>query len=90
MKKVLFALSLAAAFSFVACNGKSDCACHITDKTTGEVFVTNAEASGTLDVSDFDGDCKDVAWSDLPSSSHNWSSLAGDTATTYQLVCQDK
>lgn len=91
MKKVLFALSLVAAFSFVACNGKSDCVCNITDKTTGEVYMhhNDEDVNGTLDISDFDGDCKDASWSDLPSSSKDWASL-NDSVVSYNLVCKDK
>ena len=87
MKKVLFALSLVAAFSFVACNGTSDCACTIKMSDGTTVKPGDDGVGESLYINDFDGDCKDANWSDLPSSSHDWASVA-DSGTT--LSCEDK
>ena len=89
MKKVLFVLGAFAAMSLVACSGKSDCACDILDET-GNVYVhsTDENVNGTLDVLDFDGDCKDVKWSNLPTDNNkDWASLE---ALNYTLKCDDK
>lgn len=85
MKKVLFALSLFAAFTFAACDDTSDCVCNIKD-SNGTILVNHSEATnGSLDIKDFDGDCKDAAWSDLPDTT--WTSME---ATGVKLVCEEK
>lgn len=87
MKKVLFVLGAFAAMSFVACSGKTDCACDLVSSDPS-IYpnVSHTEANGSLDVLEFDGDCKDVKWTDLPSSSANWASLA----EFYTLKCAEK
>lgn len=89
MKKVLFVLGAFAAMSLVACSGKTDCACDLVN-STGElptIHSTDADVNGTLDVLEFDGDCKDVKWTDLKTSSKDWPSLA---ALGYTLTCAEK
>ena len=88
MKKVLFLLGAFAAMSLVACSGKTDCACDLVNNGVDPDYlnVSHTEANGSLDVLEFDGDCKDVKWSDLPSSSANWASMSA----FYTLKCAEK
>jgi hypothetical protein len=88
MKKVLFVLGAIGAMSLVACNGTKDCACDIYD-ADGLVWVTSTEAgvNGTLDVLEFDGECEDATWKDLPTDNDkHWAELATD----FTLKCKEK
>lgn len=89
MKKVLFVLGAFAAMSLVACSGKTDCACDLVNTVDPSTYptISHTEANGTLDVLEFDGECTDIVWSDLPSSSANWASMAVDG---YVLKCAEK
>lgn len=64
MKKVLFVLGIAAAFSFAACDSAKDCACDIVNEGDGTVVERASAVEGNLDVLEFDGDCADITWSD--------------------------
>ncbi|MBP1645188.1 MAG: hypothetical protein H6Q16_763 [Bacteroidetes bacterium] len=65
MKKVLFVLGIAAAFSFAACNSTKDCACDILDGDNNPVMkASEAIPAGSLDVLEYDGDCADITWSE--------------------------
>lgn len=64
MKKVLFVLGIAAAFSFAACDSTKDCACDIVNEGDGTVVMRASEVEGNLDVLEFDGDCADITWSE--------------------------
>lgn len=64
MKKVLFVLGVAAAFSFAACDSAKDCACDIVNEGDGTVVMSASDVDGKLDVLEFDGDCADITWSD--------------------------
>lgn len=90
MKKVLFVLGAFAAMSLVACSGKTDCACDLVD-STGQlptIHSTDTDVNGTLDVLEFDGDCKDVKWSNLPKDNNkDWASLE---TLGYTLKCAEK
>lgn len=59
MKKTLFTLGAFAlvVLGFAAC-GNSDCTCKITYGDEGALL-------GTVPVTDFDGDCDEVTWTDL-------------------------
>ncbi len=89
MKKVLFVLGAIAAMSLVACNGTKDCACDLihNDGTLPTIRSTDDNVNGTLDVLEFDGECTDVTWTDLPTSDKNWPELA---SMGYTLKCAEK
>lgn len=88
MKRVLFLLGAFAAMSLVGCNGTKDCACDIYD-VDGIVSVSSTDAgvNGSLDVLEFDGECTDVTWANLPVTSHAWSEMAVEG---YTLKCSEK
>lgn len=57
MKKALFILGGVAMFAFASCNGKSDCDCTVKIGEAAPVVVP---------VTEFDGNCDEIAASDLP------------------------
>ncbi len=96
MKKALFLLGAFAAMSLVGCNGKNDCACAILDSDS-KIFVCSADyeenanyninIGTTLDVIDFDGECIDVVWTDLPTNNDKeWATL---NPKDYTLKCKE-
>lgn len=59
MKKVLLTVAVIATMGFVAsCNTKNDCTCHPAGEGIDPELLT-------WEVKDFEGECKDVKWSDL-------------------------
>ncbi|MDR0971087.1 MAG: hypothetical protein LBM25_01720 [Bacteroidales bacterium] len=56
MKKILFVLGIFAVLSFTACSATSDCEC----SWTFEGYPI------TFDVENYEGDCNDVDWNDIP------------------------
>ena len=91
MKKALFLLGAFAAMSLVGCNGKNDCACAIFDfegniSQASEKYIVDADlnrAGTSLDVIDFDGECIDVVWTDLPDG--RWLNMGSD----FTLKCKE-
>lgn len=87
MKKVLFVLGAFAAMSLVGCNSEKDCACDIYNVDgIVEIRSTDDGVDSSLDVLEFDGECKDVNWSDLPASTHGWAVMA---EFGYSLKCEE-
>jgi hypothetical protein len=62
MKKILFVLGVFAVLSFTACNATSDCECVVDMYGDGAGRIIPME----LEVRNFEGDCDDVDWNDLP------------------------
>ncbi|MDR0970839.1 MAG: hypothetical protein LBM25_00430 [Bacteroidales bacterium] len=73
MKKILFVLGVFAALSFTACNTKSDCTCTMA-------YSGNSQS---IDITDFDGDCKDINWDNIP----GWENGA---SLGFTFECKDK
>ncbi|MDR1006772.1 MAG: hypothetical protein LBL74_07925 [Bacteroidales bacterium] len=82
MKKLFLVLGVCGLFALASC-GKSDCDCEASLAGTPA-----AVSSTTPSITDFDGDCKDVQWTDLSSEIQAvWN--AGGNINDYTLTCVD-
>lgn len=84
MKKTLFTLGAFAlvVLGFAAC-GNSDCTCKITYGDEGALL-------GTVPVTDFDGDCDEVTWTDLgkDAAGDSWADVVAELENA-KLTCEE-
>jgi hypothetical protein len=88
MKKILLSLGVFAVLSFTACDSDSDLDSdlNLNKKSDCECVVSfMGESSSPIDVLDFEGDCSDIGWNDLPA---QWQILEEDADFSFE--CTEK